>query len=109
MDGGVAPGVSNLMAGYAASRLTRFERIEIYVGGLPVERRWPFDYKAGFAPHDVIEEYTRPARVVEHGRVVVEEALSEPEVMDFAGVGMLEAFNTEGLGSLARTVKEQIM
>jgi lysine 6-dehydrogenase len=109
VDCGVAPGVSNLMAGYAASRLTRFERLEIYVGGLPAERRWPFDYKAGFAPHDVIEEYTRPARVVEHGRVVVKEALSEPELMDFPGVGTLEAFNTDGLRSLAATLKAPFM
>jgi saccharopine dehydrogenase-like NADP-dependent oxidoreductase len=109
VDCGVAPGVSNLMAGYAASRLERCERLEIYVGGLPVERRWPFDYKAGFAPHDVIEEYTRPARVVEHGRVVVKEALSEPELMDFPGVGTLEAFNTDGLRSLAYTLKAPFM
>jgi lysine 6-dehydrogenase len=109
VDCGVAPGVSNLMAGHAASRLERCERLEIYVGGLPVERRWPFDYKAGFAPHDVIEEYTRPARVVEHGRVVVKEALSEPELMDFPGVGTLEAFNTDGLRSLAYTLKAPFM
>ena len=104
VDCGVAPGVSNMMAGYGAARLTRPERLEIYVGGLPVERRWPFDYKAGFAPHDVIEEYTRPARLVEHGRIVVREALSEPELMDFPGVGTLEAFNTDGLRSLVETL-----
>ena len=71
------------------------------MGGLPRERRWPFDYKAGFAPPDVIEEYMRPARIVERGRVVTQEALSEPELLDFPGVGTLEAFNTDGLRSLA--------
>lgn len=109
VDCGVAPGVSNMMAGFAAARLDPCERLEIYVGGLPVERRWPFDYKAGFAPHDVIEEYVRPARVVENGRVVVKEALSEPELMDFPGVGTLEAFNTDGLRSLAYTLKAPFM
>lgn len=109
VDCGVAPGVSNVMVGYAAARLDRCERVEIYVGGLPAERRWPFDYKAGFAPHDVIEEYVRPARVVENGRLVVKEALSEPELMDFPGVGTLEAFNTDGLRSLARTIKAPFM
>jgi lysine 6-dehydrogenase len=79
------------------------------VGGLPVERRWPFDYKAGFAPWDVLEEYTRPARVVEHGRVVVKEPLSEPELLDFPGVGTLEAFNTDGLRSLVDTMKAPFM
>lgn len=109
VDCGVAPGVSNLLAGYATALLERTERIEIYVGGLPAERRWPFEYKAGFAPHDVLEEYTRPSRVVEHGQVVVKEALSEPELMDFPVVGTLEAFNTDGLRSLAYNLQVPFM
>jgi saccharopine dehydrogenase-like NADP-dependent oxidoreductase len=109
VDCGVAPGVSNLLCGYAATLLDQTDLLEIYVGGLPAERRWPFEYKAGFAPHDVIEEYTRPSRVVEHGKVVVKEALSEPELLDFPGVGTLEAFNTDGLRSLAYTLKVPFM
>jgi saccharopine dehydrogenase-like NADP-dependent oxidoreductase len=109
VDCGVAPGVSNLMVGYAAARMEAVESVEIYVGGLPRERRWPFDYKAGFAPFDVIEEYVRPARLVENGRVVVREALSEPELMDFPGVGTLEAFNTDGLRTLIQTIDAPFM
>jgi saccharopine dehydrogenase-like NADP-dependent oxidoreductase len=109
VDCGVAPGLSNMMCGAAAARLAPLEEVEIYVGGLPVERRWPFDYKAGFAPWDVLEEYTRPSRVVEHGRVVVKEPLSEPELLDFPGVGTLEAFNTDGLRSLVRTIDAPFM
>jgi len=105
VDMGVAPGMSNLLAGYAARTLAPCENIEIYVGGLPKERRWPFQYKAGFSPADVIEEYTRPSRIVEHGVVVVRPALSEPELVDFPGVGTLEAFNTDGLRSLATPLK----
>ncbi len=109
VDCGVAPGLSNMMCGAAAARLAPLEEVEIYVGGLPVERRWPFDYKAGFAPSDVLEEYTRPSRIVEHGRVVVKEPLSEPELLDFPGVGTLEAFNTDGLRSLVRTIDAPFM
>ena len=109
VDCGVAPGLSNMMCGAAAARLAPLEEVEIYVGGLPVERRWPFDYKAGFAPSDVLEEYTRPSRVVEHGRLVVKEPLSEPELLDFPGVGTLEAFNTDGLRSLVRTIDAPFM
>ncbi|HXY40210.1 MAG TPA: saccharopine dehydrogenase C-terminal domain-containing protein [Vicinamibacteria bacterium] len=109
VDCGVAPGLSNMMAGHAAARLDPCERVEIYVGGLPVERQWPFDYKAGFAPWDVLEEYTRPARLVEHGRVVVKEPLSEPELVDVPGVGTLEAFNTDGLRTLVDTLKAPFM
>ncbi len=100
VDCGVSPGVSNVAIGYAVAALDVTERIDILVGGLPVVRRWPYEYKAPFAPHDVIEEYTRPARIVEHGKVVVREALSEPELVDFEGVGTLEGFNTDGLRSL---------
>src|SRR5207247_9524925 len=65
--------------------------------------------KAGFAPHDVIEEYTRPSRIVEHGRIVVREALSEPELMEFPELGTLEAFNTDGLRSVATTLAVPFM
>jgi saccharopine dehydrogenase-like NADP-dependent oxidoreductase len=109
VDCGVAPGLSNMMCGAAAARLDPLESVEIYVGGLPAERHWPFDYKAGFAPWDVLEEYTRPARVVEHGHLVVKEPLSEPELLDFPGVGTLEAFNTDGLRSLASTLPAPFM
>jgi saccharopine dehydrogenase-like NADP-dependent oxidoreductase len=66
-------------------------------------RRWPFEYKAVFSPIDVLEEYTRPARYVEHGEVVVRPALSGVELIDLPGVGTLECFNTDGLRSLMRT------
>lgn len=104
VDMGVAPGMSNVLAGEVARELSPCARLRIFVGGLPKERRWPFEYKAGFAPADVIEEYTRPARLVERGEIVVRPALSEPEPIDFPGVGTLEAFNTDGLRSLATTL-----
>jgi lysine 6-dehydrogenase len=104
VDCGVAPGMSNLLTGAGVSMLDRADEVEIYVGGLPKNRSWPFEYKAGFAPSDVIEEYTRPSRIVEHGQVVVREALSEPELMEFDGIGTLEAFNTDGLRSLISTL-----
>lgn len=105
VDCGVAPGMSNLLAGYVNSVLDRIETILIYVGGLPVVREYPFEYKAGFSPIDVIEEYIRPARYVENGKVVVRPALSDPEYVDFPEIGTLEAFNSDGLRTLAVTLK----
>lgn len=104
MDAGVAPGCDNFILGDLQRRLDTITNFECYVGGLPAIRTWPFEYKAGFSPVDVVEEYTRPARYVAHGKVVVMPALSEPELMDFPGVGTLEAFNTDGLRSLIHTV-----
>ena len=109
VDIGVAPGMSHLLAGHAVELLDECREIEIYVGGLPRQRTWPFEYKAAFSPADVIEEYTRPTRLVEHGREVVRPALSEPELMNFDGAGTLEAFNTDGLRSLVRTLKVPFM
>jgi lysine 6-dehydrogenase len=104
VDCGVSPGLSNLAIGRAVSRLAEAHRAVIYVGGLPSERHWPFEYRSVFSPTDVIEEYTRPARLREAGETVVRDALTEVEPLDFPGVGTLEAFNTDGLRTLLDTV-----
>jgi len=104
VDCGVAPGMSNLIAAYARQKLDEATSILIYVGGLPEYREWPYEYKAVFSPADVIEEYVRPARYIENGQLVIRPALSDPERMNFPVVGTLEAFNTDGLRTLARTL-----
>jgi saccharopine dehydrogenase-like NADP-dependent oxidoreductase len=108
-DIGVAPGMSNVLIAYGASKLDTLEKGITYVGGLPVIRTWPFEYKAVFSPIDVIEEYTRPARYIDGGRLVVREALSDPELLEFPNIGTLEAFNSDGLRTLATTIKGDYM
>jgi lysine 6-dehydrogenase len=103
VDMGLAPGMSNVLLGHHVGSLSRVDRFECLVGGLPVERTWPFEYKAPFSPADVLEEYTRPARLRRNGTEVVLPALSEVELVDFPGIGTLEAFNTDGLRSLLRS------
>lgn len=104
VDCGIAPGMSNLLCGYVDTILDKTENILIYVGGLPVVREYPYEYKAGFSPIDVIEEYTRPARYIENGKLVIRPALSDPEFLNFDEVGTLEAFNSDGLRTLANTL-----
>jgi len=104
-DMGVAPGMSNVLTGYAFHQLDQTEKVRIFVGGLPKIRHWPFEYRAVFSPIDVIEEYTRPARFIRDGKLVEMPALSEPELLDFDGFGTLEAFNSDGLRSLIRTIE----
>ena len=104
VDCGVAPDLSNILAGYVETQLDRVERYLCYVGGLPQVRRWPYEYKAVFSPTDVLEEYTRPARFVEYGQEVVRPALSDVELLNLPGVDTLEAFNTDGLRSLIKTL-----
>jgi saccharopine dehydrogenase-like NADP-dependent oxidoreductase len=103
-DCGVAPGMGNLILGHH-DRLMVVDRFCCYVGGLPVQREWPYEYKAVFSPIDVIEEYTRPARYVENGQVITREALSDIELIDFHQVGNLEAWNSDGLRSLLTTME----
>jgi len=109
VDCGVAPGMSNLLCGYVDTILDELESILIYVGGLPLIREWPYEYKAGFSPIDVIQEYTRPARYIENGKLVIRPALSDPEFINFPEVGTLEAFNSDGLRTLAHTIKGDYM
>ncbi|MBN2614782.1 MAG: saccharopine dehydrogenase NADP-binding domain-containing protein [Bacteroidales bacterium] len=108
-DIGVAPGMSNLLAGYADSQLDETDQIDIFVGGLPKVRTLPWEYKAVFSPTDVIEEYTRPARLMENGEIVVKPPLTEIETIDFEKPGTLEAFNSDGLRSLLFTLKAKNM
>jgi lysine 6-dehydrogenase len=104
VDCGVAPGMCNILLGYHNARMT-VESYECLVGGLPVKRTWPYQYKAPFSPVDVIEEYTRPARLVVDGKLVIREALSDVEYIEFDEIGTLEAFNTDGLRTLLKTMK----
>ncbi len=104
VDCGVAPGMGNIILGHH-SRKMEVDSFRCYVGGLPLVREWPYEYRAVFSPIDVIEEYTRPARYVENGHVVTREALSDLELMNFPTVGTLEAWNSDGLRSLLTTME----
>ena len=108
-DMGVAPGMSNLLVGAAAEKLDHVNNVDIYVGGLPKVRTQPWEYKAVFSPADVIEEYTRPARLVENGKIVTKLPLTEIELLEFDKPGTLEAFNSDGLRSLMFTIKADNM
>jgi saccharopine dehydrogenase-like NADP-dependent oxidoreductase len=104
MDCGVYPGMGSALIMHAAQQLDSVDTVLTYVGGLPEIREWPSQYKALFSPVDVIEEYIRPARYKENGFDVVRPALSDPEFISFPGIGTLEAFNTDGLRTLAKTL-----
>lgn len=109
VDCGVAPGLSNVIAGHVNNEMDSVDSFLCLVGGLPVVRSWPYEYKAVFSPLDVMAEFIRPARFIEHGKLVVRPALSDVELIDFNGVGTLEAFNTDGLRSLMHTMKIPFM
>ena len=103
VDCGVAPGMGNIILGQYNEKM-KLTDFECLVGGLPKEKKWPFCYKAPFSPVDVIEEYTRPARYVENGNLIVREPLTDCEYVEFDQVGTLESFNSDGLRSIIYTM-----
>jgi saccharopine dehydrogenase-like NADP-dependent oxidoreductase len=103
VDAGVAPGLSNLILGYLNAELDETESFACMVGGLPIHRQPPWEYKAPFSPADVVEEYIRPVHLRRNGEHIQRAALDELELVELPGVGTLEAFLTDGLRTLLHT------
>jgi saccharopine dehydrogenase-like NADP-dependent oxidoreductase len=102
-DCGVAPGLSNLLVGYGASKLEKVEEAKIMVGGIPEHRVPPLDYTVTWSTDGLIDEYIRDVSIVKGGNVVQVPALSGLENIEFPGVGTLEAFYTDGLRTLVNS------
>ncbi|MCK5688431.1 saccharopine dehydrogenase NADP-binding domain-containing protein [Myxococcota bacterium] len=100
-DCGVAPGLSNLVVGRALTK-KRAENVQIMVGGVPQDASLPYGYTVTWALPDLMDEYTRPARIIRDGEVVTVPALSELELIRCPGAGKFEAFTTDGLRTLLR-------
>ena len=104
VDCGVAPGSSSIILGYIDSILDETESFLCYVGGLPADRNWLFNYRSPYPPIEVLEEYVLSGRYVENGEIISKPALSEHEFLDFPGVGTLITINTDGLRTLLKTM-----
>jgi saccharopine dehydrogenase-like NADP-dependent oxidoreductase len=108
-DCGLAPGISNVLVGHAASKLDNVETVQIMVGGLPEKPIPPLGYSITWSPESLIDEYTRKARIVKMGKIAEVEALTGLEQIAFPGFGKLEAFYTDGLRTLMYTIKARNM
>ena len=102
-DVGIAPGLSNMIIKREHQRDKNIESITIKVGGNPAQPDSVWSYMAPFSPSDVIEEYTRPARIVSDGQITTVEALTDLHRIKVEGYGEMEAFLTDGLRSLLNT------
>jgi len=108
-DCGLAPGISNVLVGHAAANMDKVKTVHIMVGGLPEKPIPPLGYTITWSPESLIDEYTRKAGIVEKGKKTEVEALSGLEEIEFPNVGKLEAFYTDGLRTLANTIKAEHM
>jgi len=61
-------------------------------------------YKITWCAEDLLEEYTRKAKIVKNGKEQEEDALSDLELIDFPELGKLEAFYTDGVRTLHHTI-----
>lgn len=104
-DCGLAPGISNILVGHAIKKFDHVQSIHIMVGGIPEKPIPPLGYNITWSPVNLIDEYTRKAKIIEKGRMVWVDALSGLEEVEFPNVGRLEAFYTDGLRTLLHTVK----
>ena len=103
-DVGIAPGLSNALLMSAQTECGSLSSARIWVGGNPQQPDDEWSYMAPFSPSDVIEEYTRPARIRRGGQIVTEAALSERHAVTVPGYGQMEAFLTDGVRSLLDTI-----
>ncbi len=108
-DIGIAPGISNMLAKKAFEILGPLESLSIKVGGNPTESDGNWSYMAPFSPSDVIEEYTRPARIKSNNDIFEVPALGDRHLIQVEGYGEMEAFLTDGLRSILTTIPSRNM
>ncbi len=104
---GLAPGLAGILLTDALRTYNGRREGHIVVGGLPQRPKPPFGYRLVFSIVGLLREYLEDARIVRGGKVVKVKPFSSVEQLSFPGpVGNLEAFFTDGLGTLLYTMKE---
>jgi len=103
-DCGLAPGLSNLLLGEAVHAHGTPRSATIMVGGVAEDPARPFGYVVTWSLDDLMEEYTRPARIVRQGRETEVPVFSGLERVAVEGVGEMEAFYSDGLRTLIHTL-----
>ena len=104
VDAGFAPGLSHILMGRVWNELDDMSEGYIYVGGLPKEPRPPLYHRLTWSPMDMIEEYTRPARLIRNGKVLSVNPLSEIKKITIEGLSF-EAFPSDRLRSLLESIR----
>ncbi len=95
-DCGMGPGLINTMAAYVVDLLDEPEEIYIYDGGLPQKPTPPWNYQLTFHINGLTNEMDGEAVFLRDGKITRMETLTEPEMIDFPPLGLLEADITSG-------------
>lgn len=105
-DCGIAPGISNLVAGRAVYNGNNY--VEVGVGGFAKDENAPLGYAVSWSVEDLMDEYIRPARIISSGEIKTVDALTGLETVNVPGVGDLDAFYTDGLRTLLHYRRDEI-
>jgi lysine 6-dehydrogenase len=100
-DCGMGPGLVNTLGAYAIELLDEAREIYIYDAGLPQEPTPPWNYQLTFHINGLTNEMDGDAIFIRDGQITHVPTLSEPEWLEFPGLGRLEADVTSGGTSIA--------
>jgi lysine 6-dehydrogenase len=104
-DCGMGPGLVNTLGAYAIhlleERSAEPREVCVYDAGLPQEPLPPWNYQLSFHINGLTNEMDGEAVFIRDGKIVRVPTLSEPEWLDFPGLGRLEADVTSGGTSTA--------
>ncbi len=95
-DCGVAPGMVNILAQACIDELDVADVVEMRVGGLPQHPKPPLNYQVAYSLEGMLDYCLTPSLVLVDGKTDHVDPLTDLEVVDFPGLGELEAFHTAG-------------
>lgn len=100
-DCGMGPGLINTMGAYMIELLDEPEEVCIYDAGLPQDPLPPWNYQLTFHINGLTNEMDGQAVFLRDGEITRVPTLTEPEFIEFPGLGLLEAEITSGGTSTA--------
>jgi lysine 6-dehydrogenase len=104
-DCGMGPGLVNTLGAYVIQlleqRAAEPREVFIYDAGLPQSPVRPWNYQLSFHINGLTNEMDGEAVFIRDGQITRVPTLSEPERLDFPGLGWLEAEVTSGGTSMA--------
>ena len=106
VDAGFAPGLSNAILGYFASKYGGLKRGKIYVGGLAKDSNLPLGLVATWSVEDLVDEYIRKAKAIIAGRLVEVDPLSLTGVIQIPTLGVYEYFASDGIRTMLKTFND---
>ena len=104
---GVAPGMAQTLSGALYSELDGLDRLEIYVGGLPLEPEdKPLKTNITWNPIGFLWQYNITCRKVVDGEVKGFDPFEDKGLIKLPGEGEYEYFLSDGLRTLLYTLKD---